>query len=110
MAEPTLADVFGANATQNETSITIQKADLQALGLTPAATNRAESILVAIVMRATSALTEVNRAQDLTNRHVTVNYAGQDLIDQSGNAFRRDAYSVLLYKSTQLATIDPDDY
>lgn len=110
MAEPTLQDVFGTGATQNSTSITIQKSDLAAAGLTAAATNTAESILVAVLKLATDKLTEVARSQDLATRHVTVNYNGQDLIDQGGSYYRRDAYSILLYKTTALQTINPNDY
>ena len=44
------------------------------------------------------------------NRNVTVQYGGQDLVEQSGGNYRRDVYSVLAYKQTTLQTVDPDDY
>jgi hypothetical protein len=65
---------------------------------------------MAIVMLASNQLTEVFRSQDTINRHVAVQYGGQDLVDQSGTNFRRDVYSVLAYKQTPLQTVDPDDY
>lgn len=57
MAEPTLAEVFGANASQTATTLTIDKGDLSPTGLTPSATNTAESILAAIIKRLLSNLT-----------------------------------------------------
>ncbi|MCC5626184.1 hypothetical protein, partial [Nostoc sp. CHAB 5715] len=54
MAEPTLAQVFGANATQTATTITITKADLPRL--TPSSTNTAESLLTAILLKAQDGL------------------------------------------------------
>lgn len=110
MSEPTLQEVFGANAAQTSTTITISKADLASTGLTASANNNAEALMVALVMKATGALSEVARTQDLVNRNVTVNYGGQDLIEQAGGNYRRDAFSVLLYKTTTLATIIPNDY
>ena len=110
MAEPTLQEVFGANAVQSATTLTISKADLVSVGLTANAGNTAESLLVALLIRASNSLTEVARSQDLVNRHVTVQYGGQDLVEQSGSNFRRDVYSVLAYKTTALQTVDPDDY
>ncbi|MBC1242280.1 hypothetical protein GNE10_35350, partial [Nostoc sp. 2RC] len=58
MAEPTLTQVFGANATQDATTITITKADLTGVGLTAASENTAESLFTAIVLKAQTALTE----------------------------------------------------
>ncbi|MBE9050651.1 hypothetical protein IQ243_09535 [Nostocales cyanobacterium LEGE 11386] len=42
MAEPTIAQVFGDNATQDTNTITITKADLVSTGLTASANNTAE--------------------------------------------------------------------
>ncbi len=56
MAEPTLAGIFGANATQSLTELVISKADLVAVGLTASDTNTPESLLAAIVALAQSAL------------------------------------------------------
>jgi hypothetical protein len=110
MAEPTLEQVFGAGATQDANTLTIPKSWLATKGLTAAAANTAESMLVALVMAAADNLTETARATDTVNRHVTVLYSGQDLIEVSGVNYRRDAFSLLLYKQQPLATLDPDDY
>ncbi|MCF2146460.1 hypothetical protein IQ276_008350 [Desmonostoc muscorum LEGE 12446] len=48
----TLQDLFGVNAVQTATELVIKKADLVAVGLTPTATNHAEQLLVAIVLKA----------------------------------------------------------
>jgi hypothetical protein len=48
MADYTIQELFGSGATQNSTSITIQKADLTSL--TPSVSNTAESILVALLV------------------------------------------------------------
>ena len=42
MPEPTLTQVFGANATQSAANITIAKSDLATVGLTASANNTAE--------------------------------------------------------------------
>jgi hypothetical protein len=57
MAKPTLTEVFGANATQDATTITISKTDLAEIGLTATANNTAESILAALVLKAGKSLT-----------------------------------------------------
>jgi hypothetical protein len=55
MAEPTLASIFGAGATQTATAITILKSDL---AMTAAAVNRGEQIFAAIVKKAALTLTQ----------------------------------------------------
>lgn len=111
MAEPTLSEVFGSGASQDLNNLTISKTDLVGKGLTAAASNRAEALLVAVILKSADVLTETARASDLVNRNVTVAYIGQDLIDQGGgNIFRRDTFTVSLYKTTTFATVDPDDY
>lgn len=110
MAEPTLTDIFGTGATQDLSTITIQKSALAAKGLTPSANNNAESLLVALLLIMKDALTETARATDIDNRQVTIFYQGQDLINQAAKDFRRDSFSIMLYKQTALAAIDPSDY
>lgn len=61
MAEPTLAEVFGANATQTATTVTIDKGDLSVTGLTASASNTAESLMAAIIKRMLSNLTVENQ-------------------------------------------------
>lgn len=110
MAEPTLQEVFGAGATQSANGLTILKADLVSTGLTPVGSNKAEGLLVAILMKAALALTEAARLPDLPNRNVSCTYTGQDRVTQAGSPYQRDAFVVLAYKSSALVTLDPDDY
>lgn len=110
MAAPTLQDIFGTGATQDVSTITIQKSALQAVGLTPSPTNDPQALLAAIALIAKNSLTETNRATDMVNRKVTLTYVGQDLVVQSSQNYRRDLFYFALYKTTDLATIDPDDY
>ncbi|PHJ59441.1 hypothetical protein VF14_27045 [Nostoc linckia z18] len=48
----TLQQLFGVNAVQTATELVIKKADLVAVSLTPASNNRAEQLLVAILLKA----------------------------------------------------------
>jgi hypothetical protein len=61
MPEPTLSDVFGANASQTATTLIIDKGDLAPAGLTASATNTAESIFAAVIKRMLSNLTVENQ-------------------------------------------------
>lgn len=111
MAEPTLIEVFGAAVTQDITALHVAKADLASVGLTASATSKAEGLLVAILLRAVTSLTETNRLGDLVNRNVAVAYTGQDLVDQGGgNVFLRDTYQISLYKATTIAVVSPNNY
>ena len=110
MPEPTIQEVFGPGTSQDAANFIIKKSDLANAGLTISASSRAEAILIAILINASTALSEIARSQDLVNRNVTVQYGGQDLVEQSGGNYRRDVYSVLAYKQTTLQTVDPDDY
>lgn len=111
MAEPTLQEVFGANATQSATDIVIKKADLASTGLVAAVDNKAEQLFVGMLLRSAATLTEASRQSDQSNRNVTVYYGGQDLTgNASTGTFRRDAYSVLLYKPRALDPVSPSDY
>jgi hypothetical protein len=117
MAEPLFSDVFGVGASilnagthTPSKGLFIPEAAFSNVGLPNFTTATAEQILVAIMLIAKNSLTEQNRATDLTNRSVTVTYSGQDLVDQSPSFFRRDIFSVLLYKTTTLATVNPTDY
>ncbi len=58
MSEPILTQIFGANATQSSTDIVIRKSDLT--GLTASSDNSAESLLVAILLKVKSYLTQTN--------------------------------------------------
>lgn len=110
MAEPTISQVFGSGASIDGTALSIPAAFFTAQGVTISSSTRAETLVAALAKGWANVLTETDRASDLVNRNVTETYAGQDVISQAGNQYRRDVYSIVLYKTTTLATVDPNDY
>lgn len=113
MAEPTLVETFGASATQDGTSLTITKAPMAEFGLTANSSNTAESLLGGIVAVAAKNLSEANRANDRVNRNLTISPAGFDVVEDpagSGQYYRRDIYTVILYKSEPNTPLSLDNY
>lgn len=110
MSESTVQQVFGANATLSTTVLSIQLSDLVAVGFDPAAFFTAEGLLVAVLLKAALVLTEASRTGDYANRNVTIYSGGTDLPVQGGSIYRRDAYSVLLYKPETILPVNPNDY
>ena len=112
MAEPTLTQVFGAGATQTTTTLSIAKADLAALGLTASADNKAESLLVALLLQAKTALTpttlETNLDQSISVAESDFNF--QTLVTRNNRTYRQSTYTINLQKLDQGNTVDPDDY
>lgn len=108
MAEPTLTEVFGAGATQTATTLTITKANLTSL--IASANNRAEELLVAILLNAAINLTDAQRQADVTNRNVTIAAGLPSFVTSNQLQFRRDILNVLLYKADSGSNIVPGDY
>lgn len=107
MAEPTLQEVFGANATQDATTITINKNDLT--GLTPSATNTGESLFVSIIQTARNNLTETNFDNNI-DQSVYIekglpNYTTRNEVD-----YRTDSLTINLSKIDLNNVINPNDY
>ncbi|HYX18766.1 MAG TPA: hypothetical protein VE944_31240 [Nostoc sp.] len=111
MAEPTLLEVFGANATQTSTDLVIKKSDLVAVGFTPSANNTAESLIIAIVLKFKSVLTDAARDTNI-DQSVTVTDGFSPSITTRNNAiYLRNTISVEVDKIlTGADVIDPDDY
>jgi hypothetical protein len=109
MAEPTLQQVFGANAAQTETTLTISKADLATVGLTPSATNTAESQFVAMLLLAKSYLTDANLTAN-ADQSISIVDSFDSLVARNNATYRQKVYSVNLQKLDTGAVIDPDDY
>jgi hypothetical protein len=107
MAEPTLAQVFGANATQTATEIIISKADLP--GLTASASNSAESILTGIMLQAKTTLTPENRTTN-EQQSIAIETGFDSLAYRGTTAYYQSALNMTLQKANTAATIDPDDY
>jgi hypothetical protein len=117
MAQPTLQEVLGANATQTPTAITLSKADyannvtvdgVTYGGLTANSSNNGEQILTAILISALQNLTIANRLADFDHSIEIVNQ-GQDIVAQNATSYRRYVMSVRFYKAEALAALDPDD-
>jgi hypothetical protein len=108
MAEPTLAQVFGSNATQDATTLTIAKADLT--GLTASANNTAESLLVALILKCAEYLNDTNQSNNI-DQSVSISTATTPSFTNRNNAvYIRDSLTVEIDKPAGTLTIDPDDY
>lgn len=107
MAEPTLQEIFGSSATQTTTTITIAKSDLT--GLTASATNTAESLFAAIVLKAGNALTTTARDAN-PDQSIAIEQGFDQVAYRGTTAYYQSARTVTLQKVNTSATIDPDDY
>lgn len=111
MAEPTLQQVFGTNATQTSTTITISKTDLAAVSLTASSSNTAESLLTAILLQAQSYLTQTNYDANIDQSIVLVTgYSSFTTRGTNNTSYRNDQITVTLSKVDSSSTIDPDNY
>lgn len=109
MAKPTLTEVFGAGATQTSTTLTIDKADLVALGLTASGTNSAESLFLAIALKAKAVLTVANRTAN-PDQSLAID-AGYDQIANRGTTqYYQSSFNLTAQKINTTPTLDPDDY
>jgi hypothetical protein len=109
MAEPTLVQVFGTNASQDGTTLTITKADLAALGLIASSTNRAESLLVAMLLQAKTALNDTTRAAN-PDIQISISDPSESLITENNIRYRVASYTIELFKSESAISINPMDY
>jgi hypothetical protein len=112
MAEPTYEQIFGANCVValNTGEITIKKSDFTGVGYADNANLKPEPMFVSLLLLSANNLTETARLDDYENRNVTVTYSGQDLVEQGGNYYLRDVYSVIFYRASQRTPIDPTAY
>ncbi|MHC5718674.1 MAG: hypothetical protein ACYTX0_43055 [Nostoc sp.] len=107
MAEPTLAQIFGANATQDATSLTIHKADLT--GLTPSSSNTAESLLAGIVVFGQTTLTSANQTSN-PDQSITITDSNDNIVTRSSIPYRRKTKIIAFDKPDNGSAFDPDDY
>lgn len=109
MAEPTLIQIFGTNATQDSSTITISKSDLAGVGLTASASNSAESLLVAILLKASAYLTQT--AQDANiDQSVVVEQGTSNIITRNNQSYREYTINVSASKLDTQTTINPGDF
>ncbi|MGB3422697.1 MAG: hypothetical protein WBA52_20140 [Dolichospermum sp.] len=110
MPKPTLIEVFGTNATQTATSFTISKNDLISVGLTASATNSAEALLAAIILKAKAYLTEANFEANI-DQATTIGTGFKSTTVRGNNTqYITDQLTVTLAKIDPLSPLDPDDY
>ncbi|BAZ66277.1 hypothetical protein NIES4106_53560 [Fischerella sp. NIES-4106] len=109
MAEPTLQQVFGANATQDANTITISKADLASIGLTASANNTAESLFAAIIAKAQQQLTSTNQTENI-EQSVVIEDGFQSLVTRNNATYRQVTKTITFEKPDNSGTFDPDDY
>jgi hypothetical protein len=111
MAEPTLVQIFGSNATQDVNSITISKADLAAVGLTASASNSAESLLTAIALLAKTYLTQTNFDSNIDQSiYIDTGFSSFTTRGTNNDQYRTDQLTVTLAKVDTQSSFDPDDY
>ncbi|WP_427159412.1 hypothetical protein ACQFX9_25835 [Aliinostoc sp. HNIBRCY26] len=114
MAELSLTDIFGANAVQDATTLTITKADLVDVGLTTGTTIAAEKLLVAIIKKAAIKCNpddrETNADQSVSIEASTVPTFATRVINNVTSPYIRDTFTVELDKAYTSTGIDPDDY
>lgn len=109
MAEPTLHQVFGTGANQDETTLAINKNSLVAVGLTPGEENSAESLFAAIIALAQQYLTETNRDSN-TDQSVYIEDGLPSLITRSDQTYRQITKTVTFEKPDNQSSFNPDDY
>ncbi len=107
MPKHTLQELFGANAAQTATTITIAKADLPTL--TASANNTGSQILTAIAIKAKDVATQAVYDAD-TDKSIYVG-SGFDSLSTRGNTASRTTQIVInMTKPDTAATLDADDY
>lgn len=111
MAEPLLTAVFGANATQDADTLTISKADLTSVGLTPGASNTAESLLIALMLKFKAALTDEGKDTNIDQSVAVVDGFSPSITTRNDAIYLRNTISVEIDRLLEgAATIDPDLY
>ncbi|BAY21693.1 hypothetical protein NIES2100_14500 [Calothrix sp. NIES-2100] len=109
MAEPTLVQIFGASATQDSTTLTITKSSLT--GLTASGSNSAESLLVAILLKAQAYLTQTNfDANTDQSIYISSGFSSFTTRGTNNDPYRVDQLTINLAKPDTGSTLDPDDY
>ncbi|MGV0103040.1 PASTA domain-containing protein [Nostoc sp. DSM 114160] len=109
MAELTLVEVFGTGATQDSSSITIQKAALPRL--TASANNSAESLLTGILLIAQTNLSQTNFDANVDQSiYIGPGYPNFTNRGTNNDQYRLDQLIVNLAKVDTGSVIDPDNY
>ncbi|MBK1987288.1 hypothetical protein A0J48_007020 [Sphaerospermopsis aphanizomenoides BCCUSP55] len=112
MAEPLLTDVFGDAASQTTSNLSVNKADFTTL--TPSATNTAESMAVAILLRWEQSLTpeaqNSNPDQSLRVERGTEAVVSVFNADNTVSQFKEFPFTITLRQPYVAPTIDPNQF
>lgn len=109
MAEPTLNQVFGANAIQDANTLRISKTDLATVGLTASATNTPESLLVALILLWQQHLTPTNQSSN-PEQSITIEDGFPTIVYRESQPYRQASKTINIQKIDTSVIIDPDDY
>ncbi|MEH2302868.1 MAG: hypothetical protein V7K88_28800 [Nostoc sp.] len=109
MSEPTLTQIFGPNATQDATTITLHKADYSPTGFIPASSNTAESILGGILAFSQPTLTATNQASN-TDQSIVVTDSNDNIVTRSSVQYRRKTKILSFDKVDNGSAFNPSDY
>lgn len=109
MPKPSLIEVFGANASQDSTTVTISKSALQAVGLTIGNDIPAEKILVALIKVAAINLSKANFDLN-TDQQIYIDKGISSNTFRGSSLYKTTPYTITLAKTVPDEEIDPDDY
>lgn len=110
MPEPTLIQVFGAGATQDANTITIQKAALIAKGLPSSASNNAEAIVSALTLLWGDYLNETQQGIN-TDIQITIADSGYpQIVTRNSNQYTQITVNFNFQKPYSGATLNPSEY
>jgi hypothetical protein len=107
-----LTELF-PGATQNATSLTLDKGFMSAYGLVATSSNNPEAMVLCIIARCAEILTESRRANNRTTQRVAITFAGQDAIEDvpgSGEYVNRLVYSAINYNPITLGDLDVSSF
>ncbi len=107
MPEPTLQQIFGSNATQDATTITLNKSDL---GIT-ASSATGEAILAGVILKAEAYLTQANfDANTDQSIYISDGFSSFTTRGTNNTSYRVDQRTINLAKIDSGATLDPNNY
>lgn len=110
MTKPTLQQVFGTNASQDATTVTISKADLTSVGLVASANNTAESLLVALILKAATYLSPTNQNSN-PDIQVTVEQSTfPSIVVRNNQNYRQTTFNVNLQTIDVNSAVNPNNY
>jgi hypothetical protein len=105
MPEPSLTQIFGANAVQTTDTISFKKSDLGITG-----EGRAEQVFAAILAKAKGYLTEENQTTD-PDIQITIATGFSSLVSRNSLTYREKQLTISFQKiDGELNDIIPNDY